>query len=429
MIVAPSAGDAAGGQTIAREAARAETPHRSAGRIDSIDTLRALAMSAVIAEHCHILPFGWIGVWLFFVISGFVVSTSLLSRPSAEERRPGPLLGQFYVRRAARIWPIYLGYVLVGFVVSGLADGHFQWSVLASLVFFYNNFQSAFATGEFANFPVGHLWTIAVEFQFYIVYGLAFALLPARGLKWLLASMLVLSPVLRYAGGVWLQAAGFDPLRAAFAIYSFSAMHFDSFAAGALLALGRETWSRRSNALGLFAFGAAVFAAYCAVYVLVNRAHGAVGAGMFKNVISGILIGDLRQVWLYSVVAALSAGVLAITIADVPFWRRVTRVPLLQLVGRVSYGGYVYHACCIWLLDEPVRRVLRTGPSLASHVVFGVVLFAIALPATVAVAWVSYRYVERPIIAAVGRWLKRAAPAPAHTPPEPATGAAGSVEV
>lgn len=76
----------------------------------------------------------------------------------------------------------------------------------------------------------------------------------------------------------------------------------------------------------------------------------------------------------------------------------------------------------------PLRRLLGAGPSLASRAIFGVAYFAIALPVTVAVAWVSYRYVEQPVIAAVGRWLKRSAPTPAQVEPGLAAGAAGSVE-
>ena len=389
-----------------------EGPLRGAERrIDAIDSLRAIAMTAVVAKHCEILPFGWMGVWLFYVISGFVVTTSLLSRPAAEQRRPSALLGQFCARRAARLAPIYLAYVAVGFVVSGLASGHFQGLVLASLVLFFNNFQAAFANGDFTDFPTGHLWTIAVEFQFYLVFGVAFALLPARALKWLLVGMLALSPLLRFAAGLWLPAAGFDPLRAATAIYMMSPMHFDSFAAGALLALGRETWSRRGPALGLFACGAAAFAVYCAAYVLVNRAHGAAGVEMLRNVVSGIQFGDLRQVWLYSVLAAASAGLLAVTLADAPVWRFVVRSRWLQLIGRVSYGGYVYHIACIWGLGELLRRLPATELLQSHALAFEVVLFLAALPLTVALAWVSYRYVEQPIIAAVGQRLRRSAPA------------------
>lgn len=376
-------------------------------RIDQIDSLRAFAMSAVVAEHCKILPFGWMGVWLFFVISGFVVTTSLLARP--KEEGPTSLLTHFYARRAARIWPIYLTYVVIGLVVSALIDGHFAWPAFASFMLFYNNFQMAFGSGAFAGafkgFPSAHLWTISVEFQFYIVFGLAFAFLPRRAVVGLMAAFLLLSPLLRFIGGEWLRAAGYAPLNAAYAIYSFSLMHFDSFAAGALLAFGRAQWVRPQRARLLLAAGALAMAAYVGVYVGVNHAHGATGLRLFRQIISGILFGDQRQVWAYCAVTALSTGILAVTLAGEKAWMMIVGNRALQAVGRVSYGGYVYHALCILLTGRLLNLVIAPGRGMAAKLEFGAGHFVLALSATIALALLSYRYVERPIISGIGRRL------------------------
>jgi peptidoglycan/LPS O-acetylase OafA/YrhL len=377
-------------------------PTRGAGRLDEVDSLRAAAMTAVIAQHCHILPFGWMGVWLFFVISGFVVTTSLMARPAEPSRI---LLTRFYVRRAARILPIYLGYVVVGLVISGLALGRFEWSPFASLVLFYNNVQSSFGVGIFKQFPVAHLWTISVEMQFYLLFGFAFALLARRRLWILLASMLLISPILRFVGGEWLSHAGYSPLRAAFAVYTLPGMHFDSFAAGALLALGPDRWRRPPWAWGLLLAGGLAICAYALAYVLVNRAHGAAGLGAYRNVISGILFGQQRQVWLYSALAALSAGVLALTLTGAAPWSVITRSPLLQAVGRASYGGYVYHALCVWLIRPPLEALIVRPRGMVGKLELGVAVFVVAWSATVILSLVSYRWVEQPIIAAVNRRL------------------------
>lgn len=372
------------------------------GRLDEIDSLRAVAMTAVVAEHCRILPFGWMGVWLFFVISGFVVTTSLMSRT---DDAPGVLLFRFYLRRAARILPIYLAYVAVGLAVSGLAIGHLEWSPFASLVLFYNNVQSAFGVGTFQAFPVAHLWTISVEMQFYLLFGFAFAFLPRRALQAVLISLLFIAPALRFVGGEWLARSGLTPLRAAYAVYTFPGMHFDSFAAGALLALGASRWRERRWAAALLLAGGVLFAAYAFAYVMVNRAHGAGGLGMFRNVISGILFGQQRQVWLYSAVAALSAGVLAVTLAGAAPWSVLTRSPLLQAVGRASYGGYVYHVLCVRLIRALIHAPAHPAAGFAGRLAFGAVEFALALTATVLLSLASYRWVERPIIAAASRRL------------------------
>jgi peptidoglycan/LPS O-acetylase OafA/YrhL len=379
---------------------------RDPGRLDEIDALRAIAMSAVVAEHCRILPFGWMGVWLFYVISGFVVTTSLVSRPA---ETPGALLYHFYARRMARILPIYLAYVTIGFLVSAASQGRFEWTPFLSLLFFFNNFQSAFANGVFKGFPVGHLWTISVEMQFYLVFGFAFALLSRRGLRLLLIGLVVLAPLLRWAGGVWLEKAGFSPLRAAFAIYTFSPMHFDSFAFGALLALASTSWRRPPRSLVLWGVGALCLALYFCAYVAVNRAHHLHGLQMFRNVISGILFGDGRQIWLYSAAGLCFVGVLATTLSGGAAWSMITRNRALQAVGRASYGGYVYHAFCLPQARALLRGVLHVAPTTQGKLEFGLAMFLLALPATIGLSLISYRYVERPIIASVGRRMMRPA--------------------
>jgi peptidoglycan/LPS O-acetylase OafA/YrhL len=383
--------------------APAASARPASARIDQIDSFRALAMGAVIAQHSRILPFGWMGVWLFFVISGFVVTTSLLERPRGERR--ASLLFGFYARRAARIWPIYFIYIAVGFLVSASIARHLDWSTLASLAFFYNNALLAFGSGLFKGFPVGHLWTISVEFQFYIVFGLAFTVLSRRALTMLLGAFLLLSPALRFLSGVLLQAAGYAPANAAVAIYVLSPLHFDAFALGALLALNRSQWTRPRQARALFAVGAAAMVVYCAVYVAMNRLHGASGLSMFRCVVSGILFGDQRQVWVYSAVAVISAGLLAMTIAGERILRPIAEARWLQAVGRVSYGGYVYHMASLGIVSPLIRRLMVPGASMTAKLMFGAVRFACAAPLAVGLAFLSYKLIERPIIKAVNKRL------------------------
>jgi len=360
-------------------------------------------MTAVIAQHCRILPFGWTGVWLFFVISGFVVTASLLSRPG--DGGPADKLARFYARRAARIWPIYLAYVVIVFLASALASGQLQWRAFASLVLFYNNFQAAFADGDFKGGGASHLWTISVEFQFYLVFGFAFAYLSRRKLIVALLACLLIAPLLRLIGGEWLTAAGYKPLNAAYAIYVFSPMHFDSFAAGALLALGRDRWRRPGPARALLLAAALAMLVYVGAYVWVNIAHGAVGLAALKRVLSGILFGDMRQVFAYSAVAAVSAGLVATALSGGVPWTAILANRAVQAVGRASYGGYVYHLWLVKWSDLILRAFITPGVSMAGRLEFGVLRFALVLPVTIGVALLSYRYIEQPIIRRVGRRL------------------------
>jgi peptidoglycan/LPS O-acetylase OafA/YrhL len=390
----------------------------AAGRIVALDSLRAIAMTGVIAQHCGILPCGWIGVWLFFVISGFVVAGTLLQQ---DERLP-PLtrLGDFYARRVARIWPIYIGYALIGLAVSTAHADPATRPAFLSLALFYNNFEMAFGHGQFAHFPVAHLWTISVEFQFYTIMALAFVLLPRRAMIVCLMAWVLLTPILRWSAGAWLEGAGFSPLRAAFAVYAVSPLHFDSFAAGALLAFFQRRLTTRWAARRLLWAGGAALAAYVGAYVLVNFAQGRSGVGLVKGVLSGVLIGDGRQVFVYSAVAAVSAGLVAAAAAGAggPILNRVLRLPMLQAIGRVSYGGYVYHSICIFWVVRLLRLVTAPQSWMASKLVFGPVVFVASLAATLALAFASFRHIERPISRRVAQWLAGRSGAPRVLAPQ-----------
>src|ERR1700722_3987577 len=98
------------------------------GYVSELDALRGLAMTWVVAQHCKLLPFGWTGVWLFFVISGFAITSSLL----ASDRTPHSrlfLVRNFYARRCLRIWPLYFLFVLANMVAAVVTQ---HGAVLAS---------------------------------------------------------------------------------------------------------------------------------------------------------------------------------------------------------------------------------------------------------------------------------------------------------
>ena len=365
-------------------------------------------MSAVIAQHCGVMPAGWTGVWMFYVISGFVVTASLDAR-----RQPGAGWSgraRFYARRAARLWPIYLAYVTVGFLYSGLARGAFEWRALSSLVLFYNNLPSAFADRTFQLFPVASLWTVSVELQFYLVFGLAFLFLPRRVLAALLVLFLFLAPLLRLAGSAWLSHAGWSPASAAAAMYRFTPMHFDSFSAGALLALVGPARLAGRPARRLLVAGGAVMLAYVAAEAWLNYVHGATGLRILNHIVNGVLFGAGREVWVYSAIAALAAGVLATALTGQAPWVWLLRQRWLQAVGRVSYGGYVYHALCVQWIAVLLAWAMAAMTMTMHPMVLGAARFLLALPLTVAVARLSWRYVERPIIAAVNQRLNPPAP-------------------
>src|SRR2546423_10298585 len=90
--------------------------HSSGDRIAEVDGLRAVAMTMVIAQHCGLLPFGWIGVWLFFVISGYVITRGFVADQKAADAASTRFI-DFMRRRFFRIVPVYVAYILLNVAI------------------------------------------------------------------------------------------------------------------------------------------------------------------------------------------------------------------------------------------------------------------------------------------------------------------------
>ena|GEM_PF-20052 len=354
-------------------------------------------MLAVIAMHSGLLPMGWIGVWVFYVISGYVVTASLKRHPATSA---GSWLKIFYLRRAARIIPIYAIYVGVVCAVAWIATGRSPLPEWLALTLFYYNFAMILNFGDVPWLIVGHLWSVSVEMQFYLVFGLLFVFLPKRLLVATLIAFVLLSPVARAVAGHWIPRFFTNDL-GAFAIYGASFLHFDAFGAGALLALGWPMLSRiKHGAAKLFAIGACVLGAYLVAYAAVNAfwLHRQ-GIDVVKDLVSGVLYGQGREIWLYSALAAINVGIVAWTASGRSPWGFITRVRFLQWIGEVSYGAYIFHAAAILLATAIVAQFVGDNIS----VPWRLVVFTLASGLSIGAAALSSRYIERPAV----RWMNR----------------------
>jgi len=116
----------------------------AAGRIGAIDGLRAIAMTMVVLQHCGLMPFGWMGVWLFYVISGFVVCSTFHSRASRETGPYASTVADFMKRRAVRIWPVYFLYIAACAIFLVLTNAIFNGADLVTMAGFIYNWQMIF---------------------------------------------------------------------------------------------------------------------------------------------------------------------------------------------------------------------------------------------------------------------------------------------
>jgi peptidoglycan/LPS O-acetylase OafA/YrhL len=360
------------------------------GYVSEVDALRGLAMTGVVAQHCGLLPFGWTGVWLFYVISGFAITSSLLAS-DRESLTKATLIGNFYVRRCLRIWPLYFTFVIGNMLAALIVR---RSDVLASgpwLATFSYNFRMTLHDETWT--AIGHLWTISVEEQFYLVFPFLFALLSRRRLVMALWTCIVFSPMLRLLLTCWLDRFSQDNLWKAFALYAFAPVHFDAFSAGALIALFRPFLASRlqlARAFLTIALGVAM--AYACIYVCINVSAQGIGKDCLRNVFSGILWGQGRQIWLYSTIVGLAVALIALILAGEPWLLTICRMPLIRPIGRISYGAYLFHLPVLVLI--PFFWHVHNG----SSVIQSISKFAFAYPVTLLIAFLSFRYFEQPIL-------------------------------
>lgn len=364
-------------------------------RISSVDGLRAIAMMMVMAEHCGLMPVGWVGVWLFYVISGFVITRNFLA-----ERETGiaklPHYASFLVRRFFRIIPPYFGYIAIASGAVLLVGKPGQFHDLPYLATMTENWWLTFHHAHTAPFTFVHLWTISVEEQFYLVFPLLFFLVPARRFPLVLAILIMWEPLIRWALVQFLIRHGvtaYDEL--SYGVHFSSVGQFDAFLMGALLAHFEGSIRKSQDIARYFAIvSITAFGLYFVAYVFINRHYlHAQGDKEYLRLFTGTLFGQGREMFVYSVLDLCAATLVVLAIRE---WRplRFLSLKLFAWMGLNSYSGYLYHPLALMLFLE---LGLRTGSEdmTAFSLWIRLAAFAFVLPASLAAAIVSNALIER----------------------------------
>ncbi len=305
-------------------------------RIDAVDGLRGLAILAVLLFHIKtfmipaggelaIFDFGWAGVDLFFVLSGFLITGILW-----DSRERGDYFRVFYARRTLRIFPLYFLVLFAIYVVGPAAlralhrpdviHGLIYPKTQAYAWFYLLNIAQAFSVP--VTVLLVHFWSLSIEEQFYLVWPLIVRKFTRRRLMLVCAAMIVVSLPLR----IGFYAHGME-----WAAYVLTICRMDSLAIGAVIALAlrsREEW------LFLAKSAPAVIAvAAFTVALLVWRAPGFDGVWMRTVGISafGLLFGGSLTLAIHFAPGALE-------------WR------VLRFFGKYSYSLYAVHQPMIYLL-------------------------------------------------------------------------------
>ena len=352
------------------------------GRIEGLDGIRALAIVAVLVFHLNAswLPGGFLGVDVFFVVSGFLITTLLVR----EHERSGRIaFGNFWARRARRLLPALVVTVTLSTLIARLVSGdllvHVGRQIVGALTFSTNwveitagsSYFDQTAPQLFMNF-----WSLAVEEQFYLVWpGLTLLLVTFLSARTRVAVALGIAAVSTVLMGLLLE-----PESDATRVYYGTDTHVMGLMIGAALAFAwvspRLAPRIRPSRLG----AAGRWAVPCAAATLV-------ACLMFLDETDTVTFrGGI-------LLASLASGVLVLGVLDRPpgratTWQRLTGHPVARWIGERSYAIYLWH----WPVILLVARDNPSAPGTASH------LFTRAwcLLVTLALADLTHRVVETP---------------------------------
>lgn len=339
------------------------------GRIKGFDGLRALGMLVVFLTHrttfVHDLEIGSAALWMFFVLSGFLIIGILHKerlRIEAGTQTFRPALAGYLVRRMRRIFPVY--YLALFLLVPPLVaygvielDRHGYAMMLAYLT-------NIWIGTELLRWPsfIGHFWSLAIEEQFYLIAPFLALLIPARHLRAACIAIVIAGIATR----VWMTIEGVPNI----AIHTNSLVNFAFIAFGGVcrLSIGAAR-PGRASALILATMGG---------FVVLNFVGG---------------VFDLPRAVVHATPFLVGIGLIAMTHNQLsPIVAALEWAPLVWF-GNLSYGFYVYHNLIglntlvpllqAWGFDVALPQ---TGAALIS--------FVMALAA----AWASWRLIEAPLM-------------------------------
>jgi peptidoglycan/LPS O-acetylase OafA/YrhL len=341
-------------------------------------------------EHVYgyVVGMGWIGVDLFFVLSGFLITGILY-----DSRRSPHYFRIFYGRRTARIFPLYYAALTIFFLLGPFVMAHIYRSALADMqsgtmvkLFAWTyllNWYEGFKGWNAVAHPLQHFWSVSIEEQFYLIWPFLVLNLARRRLMGVCVTLMAVALALR-ALLYWLHLP--------FAAYTWTICRADSLAVGAAVALAARApgdwkillkWARR---LALPALGAIILAR-------ILNPRCTVGPGdtptFFMNTF---------ELTLAAIFFAASIG-LAVASHRESLGHRLLASSFLRFFGKYSYCLYICHLPVIVLLAKAGLNCAHLAGKLHSELLSVLAVDSVAFAASIMIAFLSWHLYEK-------QWLK-----------------------
>jgi peptidoglycan/LPS O-acetylase OafA/YrhL len=375
---------------------------KSAGRsyFPALDGLRAMAFLMVFGQHYLQLPWGWSGVDVFFVLSGFLITGILYdSRDQPHRAR------NFYIRRTLRIFPLYYGVLLLLLFTYPVFHWEWSWKWLLWPVYLGNfcrgihpylylrspiqmlaDFQPLSRSFPSVQLYLGHFWSLCVEEQFYLFWPwVVFWIRDRRKLMSVCLFFCIACPLMRVIGMHTLPLYMLQQQ----VLFCWTPFRIDALLLGGwvALALRGPVSCRLLKAARIV--GAAFFIAIeiFLIFYLVTKNAGFLLLNPVWQQIWGLTLVDLFAACL--IVMALQPGTMVC---------RIFSLRPLCWLGRISYGAYVFHDILHLVYINFVTDMIPDRSR--------IVTAAFGLGCTIVLAWASYRWFETPFIRLKNRWTR-----------------------
>jgi len=359
----------------------------------ALDGIRALAFLMVFAYHYLDLPWGWAGVDIFFVLSGFLITGILFDTIDAPHR-----IRNFYMRRTLRIFPLYYGIFLLLLLLNPIFRWNWNWgwltwpAYLGNWVWFLYPFvpvtflqMASVAHLQSLAFPkvvlfLGHFWSLCIEEQFYLLWPcVVFWVKDRRRLICICVASIVICPVLRISATHILPSF----IMADAATLWFTPLRIDALLIGAVLALVRRGPHARAM-LPVARAGFVGFSCVSLLWLVLNPVAG------FRHIPP-----QWGWTWGLTYIEVFSACLIVMALQARSFTFRIFNLRPLRWLGRISYGAYVFH-------DIPHIMYLRAARHYLVHWRLGTAAFALA--GTLLLSWASFRWYESRFIRLKTKW-------------------------